>query len=90
MNKKNKTAKIIQIIAIVNAVCGLVLGLIIAFADNPVNYYESIGFVGFIAVFIPAAIGSLILYGFGEIIELLQNIKDNTDPLNKSIDLPEL
>ena len=67
---KNKVADIIKIYAIVNAVCGLFVGCYVG--------YESYSFViGFIIV-VAVAIASFILYAFGEVIQLLHDIKMNT------------
>lgn len=82
---KNIVAKIIQVYAWLNAIAGLILATNIA--DN---YYSTIYAFVFFAVVLFV---SFMLYAFGEIIELLQGIKNNTYAPNVNAvdeELPEL
>lgn len=65
----NTVAKILKVYAIINAVAGCILGLIGLGAFNGVV----------VALFIGLCIvTSFTIYAFGEVIQLLQDIKDGT------------
>ena len=66
---KNTVAKVLKIYAIVNAACGLLLGLYWGVeSDSPIILDICICFV--------ASFG---IYAFGEVVQLLQDIKDGTN-----------
>ncbi len=84
MKKSNKVADILQTYAIINGIAGF--GLM---------FYIASGFNWVIAIFYFAAVvvASFLIYAFGEVIKLLQQIKDNTDGMSGSCsddELPEL
>ena len=65
----NTVAKILKVYAIINAVAGCILGLIAADTFNG----------ALVALFIGLCIvTSFVIYAFGEVIQLLQDIKDGT------------
>ena len=70
MQNQNMIAKILKIYAIVNAVAGLFIFL--SMQDSYVDLINSLSFVvlGLCLVF------SFGIYAFGEVIQLLQDIKD--------------
>lgn len=71
---KNTVAKVLKIYAIINAACGLLLGLYWrGDSDSPII----VGIcIYFIAISIVASFG---IYAFGEVVQLLQDIKDGTN-----------
>lgn len=73
---RNKIAYIIQIISGIVIALGIFLGIAVAAADNPMLPYSSFGFTGFMVVAIPCIISGVLLFGFAEIISLLQQIRD--------------
>ena len=86
---RNMVANVIKIYAIINAVCGLFLAIVVhkIFDD---------GFITF-AVLIWGLVISFTIYAVGEVISLLQDIKDqteatkeNTGEYNSPKDLPRL
>ena len=91
---KNIVAQILKIYAIVNAVAGLLISL--SMHDSYVDLIESLSFV-FFGLSIVVSFG---IYAFGEVIQLLQDIKDGTkgtiDSISKNInnnssdDLPNI
>ena len=68
---KNTVAKVLKIYAIVNAACGLLLGLYWGVESDSL-----IICICFIAISIVASFG---IYAFGEVVQLLQDIKDGTN-----------
>ena len=94
MQNQNIVAKILKIYAIVNAVAGLLISL--SMHDSYVDLIESFSFV-FFGLSIVVSFG---IYAFGEIVQLLQDIKDGTkgtiDSISKNInnnssdDLPNI
>lgn len=76
---KNIVAQILKIYAIVNAVVGLFIFL--SMQESYVDLIESLSFV-FLGVCIVVSFG---IYAFGEVIQLLQDIKDNTQGTINSI-----
>ena len=72
----NTVAKILKVYAIINAVAGCILGLIAADTFNG----------ALVALFIGLCIvTSFVIYAFGEVIQLLQDIKDGTRGTIKTI-----
>lgn len=70
----NNVAKVLKIYAIVNAACGLLLGLYLrSESDNPLILGICIYFI---ATSIVVSFG---IYAFGEVVQLLQDIKDGTN-----------
>lgn len=81
MKGKNTVAKIFKISACLFAVLSVIVFLMLLIRSSSnyaYGYNSSYGEYSFISL-ISGLLGSLILYGFGEVIELLQSIKDNTD-----------
>lgn len=84
MNRKNTVAKILQIYAIINAVAGAILMFIIA---------DSLEWTVALIWFALVLVVSFFIYAFGEIIELLTEIKLNTRgaaPVVEDFELPEI
>ena len=87
MNKQNKVAKILKVYAIINAIVVFLASVIIA-VDN-----EEI--VIFIVGTALAVCVNFVIYAFGELIDLLAQIRDNTKAnrntdVDPSIELPDL
>lgn len=76
---KNIVAQILKIYAIANAVVGLFIFL--SMQESYVDLIESLSFV-FLGACIVVSFG---IYAFGEVIQLLQDIKDNTQDTINSI-----
>ncbi len=74
-NEKNTVASVLQVYAIINAICGLFLAL--RMADD---YYS--GAVGFL-LFGTVLVASGFIYALGEVIKLLHEIKLNTRKTEK-------
>ena len=84
MNRKNTVAKILQIYAIINAAAGAILMFIIA---------DSLEWTVALIWFALVLVVSFFIYAFGEIIELLTEIKLNTRgtaPVVEDYELPEI
>ena len=79
MQNQNIVAKILKIYAIVNAVAGLLISL--SMHDSYVDLIGSLSFV-FFGLSIVVSFG---IYAFGEVIQLLQDIKDGTQGTMNSI-----
>lgn len=67
---RNKTAIVIKVIAILGGIAGIIFGL---YAIDGLNMDE-----GAIFIIATSIISAIFIYGFGEIIQKLQNIEDNT------------
>lgn len=71
---ENNVAKVLKIYAIVNAACGLLLGLYWrGESDNPLILGICIYFI------VTCIVASFGIYAFGEVVQLLQDIKDGTN-----------
>ena len=82
MKSNNIVAKILQVYAYVNAASGLILAL----ALN-----KELGAVLAWIMFALVLVASFLIYALGEIIDLLQNLKENTNGGREvSDELPEL
>ena len=84
LKSKNIVAKIIQVYAYVNAAAWVILAFVIA---DALNWEVALG------AFAVGLFASFLLYAFGEIIDLLQEIKSNTHKPAETIvtdELPEL
>lgn len=84
LKSKNIVAKIIQVYAYLNAAAWVILAFIIADALN-----WGVALIAFAV----GLFASFMLYAFGEIIDLLQEIKSNTHKTADTIvtdELPEL
>ena len=82
MKSNNIVAKILQVYAYVNAASGLILAL----ALN-----EELGAVLAWIMFALVLVASFLVFALGEIIDLLQNLKENTNGGRAvSDELPEL
>ena len=78
LKTKNQVAKILQIYACVNAVAGLIFSC-------------TIGDEIAIIIFAITLIASFLIYALGEIIELLNQIKENTSNKHENIEeIPEI
>lgn len=80
----NTVAKIIKVIAIISGVIGAIYGF---YAIDGLNADEW----GF-AIIIISVITAVFMYGFGEVIQLLSNINNNTRKSNNITDneIPKL
>ena len=79
---KNTVAKVLKIYAIVNAGCGLLLGLYWGVeSDSPIILDICICVI---AISIVASFG---IYAFGEVVQLLQDIKDGTNNTAHTIEV---
>ena len=79
---QNTVAKILKIYAVVNAFCGFILGLYVrGDSDNPILLGVCIYFI---ATCIVASFG---IYAFGEVVQLLQDIKDGTNNTAHTIEV---
>ena len=72
-NTKNKTAKILKVYAIVNALGGLIITWWLWW--NLPGYIADIGPAMFLVL---TAVTSFLVYTLGEIVDLLAQIRDNT------------
>lgn len=82
MKSNNIVAKILQVYAYVNAASGLILAL----ALN-----KELGAVLAWIMFALVLVASFLIFALGEIIDLLQNLKENTNGGREvSYELPEL
>lgn len=82
LKSNNIVAKILQVYAYVNAASGLILAL----ALN-----EELGAVVAWVVFVLTLVASFFIFALGEIIDLLQNLKENTNERQEVIgELPDL
>lgn len=85
MKKSNKIADILQTYAAINGIAGLGLMFYIAAFFN--NWVIAISY------FVAVVVVSFLIYAFGEVISLLQQIKDNTIGMSETHsddELPEL
>lgn len=74
-NEKNTVASVLQVYAIINAICGLFLAL--RMADD---YYSG---VAVFLLFGTVLVASGFIYALGEVIKLLHEIKLNTRKTEK-------
>lgn len=72
MNNENSVAKILKVYGIVNGIASLVLAIILH--HNLPRAFDSLWIVEFGA----GLVASFLIYAFGEVIQLLQDIKYNT------------
>lgn len=66
----NTVAKVIKIIAIISAIVGIIFGI---YAIDGLNMDE-----GAIIIIVASVVSAVFVYALGEIIQLLQNIDNNT------------
>lgn len=85
LKSKNVVAKILQVYAYLNTAAGLVVAL---------QLNKKLGELGtVVAVYLFAAVlvASFLIFALGEIIDLLQNVKENTNGKQEIMDeLPDL
>lgn len=84
LKSKNIVAKIIQVYAYLNAAAWVILAFVIA---------DALDWAVALIAFAVGLFASFLLYAFGEIIDLLQEIKSNTHEAADTIvtdELPEL
>ncbi len=78
---KNGIAKLLKIIAIITLLAGIVLTI---WGLTDMDYYVAIFAVG-----IGGLISAAFIRGFAEVVELLQQIKDNTEKEKKPEAMPD-
>ena len=82
MKSNNIVAKILQVYAYVNGVAGIILALLLV---------EDLGALVAAVVFASVLVVNFLIFALGEIIDLLQNLKENTNGGRAvSDELPEL
>lgn len=82
MKSNNIVAKILQVYAYVNGVAGIILALLLV---------EDLGALVAAIVFASVLVVNFLIFALGEIIDLLQNLKENTNGGREVNDeLPEL
>lgn len=82
MKSNNIVAKILQVYAYVNGVAGIILALLLV---------EDLGALVAAIVFASVLVVNFLIFALGEIIDLLQNLKENTNGGRAvSDELPEL
>jgi tetratricopeptide (TPR) repeat protein len=74
---ENSVAKALKTIGVVVGIIGLIGGIIIAVT------LKDYAFVAFLSVLIGCGISALLLYAFGEVIDLLEGVKNNTSGVTK-------
>lgn len=83
---KNGIAKLLKVIAIITLIAGIILTI---WGLTDMDYY-----IALFAVGIGGLISAAFIRGFAEVVELLQQIKDNTDneknPEATPDELPEI
>lgn len=78
---ENKVASILKTTGIVGAILILIGGLVIACT------VDELGFILFLSCAVSAFLTGIAFYAFGELIQLMQDVKDNTAK-NASVDQP--
>ncbi len=78
---ENKVASILKTTGIVGVILILIGGLVLACT------VDELGFILFLSCTVSAFLTGIAFYAFGEHIQLLQDIKDNTSK-NASVDQP--
>ena len=82
LKSNNIVAKILQVYAYVNGVAGIILALLLV---------EDLGALVASIVFASVLVVNFLIFALGEIIDLLQNLKENTNGGREVNDeLPEL
>ncbi len=82
LKSNNIVAKILQVYAYVNGVAGIILALLLV---------EDLGALVAAIVFASVLVVNFLIFALGEIIDLLQNLKENTNGGREVNDeLPEL
>lgn len=82
LKSNNIVAKILQVYAYVNGAAGIILALLLS---------KELGAVVAIVLFSLVLVASFFIFALGEIIDLLQNLKENTSGGRAvSDELPEL
>lgn len=82
LKSNNIVAKILQVYAYVNGVAGIILALLLV---------EDLGALVAAIVFASVLVVNFLIFALGEIIDLLQNLKENTNGgRTVSDELPEL
>ena len=82
LKSNNIVAKILQVYAYLNAAAGLILALLLN---------KELGAVVAWFIFAAVLVASFFIFALGEVIDLLQNLKDNTSKKAEiSDELPEL
>lgn len=82
LKSNNIVAKILQVYAYLNAAAGLILALLLN---------KELGAVVAWFIFAAVLVASFFIFALGEVIDLLQNLKDNTNGKQEVVDeLPDL
>lgn len=85
LKSKNVVAKILQVYAYLNTAAGLVVALQLN------KKLGELGTVVAIYLFAAVLVASFLIFALGEIIDLLQNVKENTNGKQEIMDeLPDL
>ena len=77
LKSNNIVAKILQVYAYLNAAAGLILALLLN---------KELGAVVAWVIFAAVLVASFFIFALGEVIDLLQNLKDNT---SKKAEIPD-
>lgn len=85
---ENKVAKLIKYYAYINAAVSLVSALVICYSE--VADYFKVSGVAFFLIIGGGIVSSVFIYAVGEIIDLLQAIKNNTSKDSTDSTLPPL
>ena len=82
LKSNNIVAKILQVYAYVNAAAGLILALLLN---------KELGAVVAWFIFAAVLVASFFIFALGEVVDLLQNLNDNTNGKREVVDeLPDL
>lgn len=82
LKSNNIVAKILQVYAYLNAAAGLILALLLN---------KELGVVVAWFIFAAVLVASFFIFALGEVIDLLQNLNDNTNGKQEVVDeLPDL
>ena len=85
LKSKNVVAKILQVYAYLNTAAGVIVALLLG------KELGELGTVVAIYLFAAVLVASFLIFALGEIIDLLQNVKENTSKnVEFSDELPDL
>lgn len=85
LKSKNVVAKILQVYAYLNTAAGVIVALLLG------KELGELGTVVAIYLFAAVLVASFLIFALGEIIDLLQNVKENTSKnVEISDELPDL
>jgi hypothetical protein len=75
---ENGVAKLLEGIGVALGIIGLIGAFVVGIVLEDIRAFEDYAFAAAVCVFISGALSGLLLYAFGEILSLLQDIKNNT------------